>query len=177
VRISVAFAQDNLYRGHVSLLASHSRQLSPDFDFLDNEFALEEPVPDNFHNVHGVAYGLAPSLDGALIGSTVEVHHYGRRVGHQRFLSDEHNIRGSPAYRTGLTSSFGSPFWNSFRCSFCTCNTFRFCFLHLQTLASLNPYGKNRGRFLRLKALLTLDKKKREKKRREFEEQSSRSSR
>src|SRR5439155_16415846 len=124
---------------------------------------LEEPVPDNFHNRRGLANILALSLDGAFIVSTVELHHYGCRVRHQRLLSDEHNIRGSPADRTGLTSSFGSPFWNSFRCSFCTCNTFRFCFLHLQTLASLNPYGKNRDRFLRLKALLTLDKKKREK--------------
>ena len=41
--------------------------------------------------------------------------------------------------------------------------TFRFSFLHLQTLASLNPYSAKREGFLRLKALLTLAKKKREK--------------
>src|SRR3989449_8328695 len=60
-------------------------------------------------------------------------------------------------------NSFRNPFWSSFRCSFSMRGTFRFCFLHLQTLASLNPYGKEREGFLRLKALLTLTQKKREK--------------
>jgi len=43
--------------------------------------------------------------------------------------------------------------------------TFRFCFLHLQTLASLNPYSDGAQRFLRLKPLLTgVTKKERKKK-------------
>src|SRR5256885_1457222 len=133
-------------------------------DCVSEEYLrIKAIIYNSLNDIHGVADGLASSLDGALARSTVEVHHYSGCIRHQRLFSDENNIWGSPAHRTGLMSCFGSPFWSSFRCSFSTCSTFRFCFLHLQTLASLNPYGKNRDRFLRLKALLTLDKKKREK--------------
>jgi hypothetical protein len=61
------------------------------------------------------------------------VHHNSCSIGHQRLLSDEHNIGGSPIHRTGFRSSF----WSSFR----MCRMFRFRLFHLQTLTSLNPYG------------------------------------
>src|SRR5437899_439074 len=111
---------------------------------------------NDINNIHGVADRLTSRLDSACIGSTVEVHHNSCRVGHQRLLSDEHRIRRSPAHRTGFRSSF--------RSSFCMYGTFRFCFLHLQTLASLNPYSDGAQRFLRLKPLLTWVTEKGEKK-------------
>src|SRR4029077_6030024 len=83
VRSLVVSGYDDFYRGHVPLVFSLAQQFSCDPDFFDGQLSLEEPVPNYLNDVNGVADRLSPCFYGNLFGSTVEVHHDCRCIGHQ----------------------------------------------------------------------------------------------
>src|SRR5437867_871549 len=98
------FFQNYLYGRDVARLAFLTQDLGADSDFFDAQLALEKPAPDHFAHVHGMADRLSPGLHRQMVLASVEVHHYRRGIGHQRFLTNKHSIGWYVATRFARSS-------------------------------------------------------------------------
>src|SRR5437667_1788532 len=117
---------DNFDRRDVSCVSFFSQYFRGDSYFFNGEFSLEEPAPDNLHNIHRMTNRLAPSLDRESVLAAVEVHHDSSRIRHQRLLPDKHGIRRNLAPRPLYTwplytwPLFAWSLFTSFRSLFCS---------------------------------------------------------